>query len=412
MNILYIAYSCDPNQGSEDKIGWCVPVQSAKTNRVFVVTKEEHREAIERYLTDHALQNIDFYFVDIPRVYKKVFKSFLYSGRLNIWHRRALPIVKEICKEHNIDIIHQITPVEYRAIGEYQAIQTAKFVCGPIGGGEYVPAGLNRYIRGHRGIETIRAVINKWYRFALKATGKLAHSDYIMFANRETCQSLNGNCKQNYPYEICSEIGIGDHELRAEACPIPDAVSDRDRRCIFLVAGRMIYRKGHAFLLDALAGLPAELEYECRMIGGGPELARLQKRCADSEVLAKHVVFTGPIPYSEMEKEYDNADVFIMPSIRETTGTVLLEAMSKGLPVITINKFGGAILLDNKSGWLYGGQDEASYLAGIRQAILECIRIPGEIRNRGLQARKQAEQYTWDRKCQHYQEIYCQLLDK
>ena len=41
MNILYIAYSCNPFAGSEDKIGWCVPYESSKTNKVYVITKEE-----------------------------------------------------------------------------------------------------------------------------------------------------------------------------------------------------------------------------------------------------------------------------------------------------------------------------------------------------------------------------------
>ena len=43
MNILYIAYSCNPFAGSEDKIGWCVPFESSKTNKVYVITKEEQR---------------------------------------------------------------------------------------------------------------------------------------------------------------------------------------------------------------------------------------------------------------------------------------------------------------------------------------------------------------------------------
>ena len=50
MNILYIAYSCSPYHGSEDKIGWNVPVECAKTNNVFVITKEEQREYTENYL--------------------------------------------------------------------------------------------------------------------------------------------------------------------------------------------------------------------------------------------------------------------------------------------------------------------------------------------------------------------------
>lgn len=60
-----------------------------------------------------------------------------------------------------------------------------------------------------------------------------------------------------------------------------------------------------------------------------------------------------------------------MPSIRETTGTVLLEAMSKGIPVITINKFGGATLFDENTGWLYGGNSKEEYIENLKKAILE-----------------------------------------
>ena len=78
MNILYIAYSCNPFAGSEDKIGWCVPYESSKTNtnKVYVITKEEQREPVEKYLQSHPLENIKFYYVDIPNFYKKIFKGF------------------------------------------------------------------------------------------------------------------------------------------------------------------------------------------------------------------------------------------------------------------------------------------------------------------------------------------------
>ena len=77
----YIAYSCNPFAGSEDKIGWCVPYESSKTNKVYVITKEEQREPVEKYLQSHPLENIKFYYVDIPNFYKKIFKGFMYSGR-------------------------------------------------------------------------------------------------------------------------------------------------------------------------------------------------------------------------------------------------------------------------------------------------------------------------------------------
>lgn len=102
-----------------------------------------------------------------------------------------------------------------------------------------------------------------------------------------------------------------------------------NKECVFLMAGRMIYRKGLDFLFDALMRIPQETRYQVRVVGDGPELEHLRKRCKDDLNLSEHVHCMGSIPYMEMEKEYACADVFIMPSIRETTGTVLLEAMSR-----------------------------------------------------------------------------------
>ena len=154
----------------------------------------------------------------------------------------------------------------------------------------------------------------------------------------------------------------------------------RNEECVFLVAGRMIYRKGLDFLFDALMRIPQETRYQVRVVGDGPELEHLRKRCKDNLNLSEHVHCMGSIPYMEMEKEYADADVFIMPSIRETTGTVLLEAMSKGIPVITINKFGGATLFDKDTGWLYEGNSKEEYIENLKKAILECIANPDEVR--------------------------------
>lgn len=190
-------------------------------------------------------------------------------------------------------------------------------------------------------------------------------------------------------------------------------LSDRKRAnngCVFLVAGRMIYRKGLDFLLDALIRIPQNLDYQVRIVGDGPELEHLCSRRNDNSNLTKHVYFTGEIPYTDMEKEYAMADVFIMPSIRETTGTVLLEAISKGIPVITINKFGGATLIDENTGWLYNGSDQESYIENLKTAIMECIENPGEVVRRGNNARKKAERYTWQEKNKKYQKIYDELL--
>ena len=400
MNILYIAYSCNPFAGSEDKIGWCVPYESSKTNKVYVITKEEQREPVERYLQSHPLENIKFYYVDIPGFYKKIFKGFMYSGRLNIWNKRVFPLAKKICADQKIDVIHQITPIEFRAIGDYGKIANIKFVCGPIGGGESLPNGLKNYAKGHEIIEVVRSGINRWYRFKLRITGKLNRCDYIMFANRETRDFLGLDGTVPLVTEIAAD------EISIEERTVP---KDINKELVFLFAGRMVYRKGLELLFDAIMEIPDEWKYIVKIVGTGPELSHLKHRCESNSLLSAHVQFMGAVEYSEMQREYEMSDVLIMPSIRETTGTVLIEAMSQGMPIITINKFGGAILVDENTGWLYSGENQKSYIAGLKNAMVACIVNPKEVERRGQNARKKVKDYTWKRKCDQYEKIYKRL---
>lgn len=199
------------------------------------------------------------------------------------------------------------------------------------------------------------------------------------------------------------EISIGQEEIIRREPSV-------NSRMVFLVAGRMVYRKGHALLIDALKRIPAEFEYECRIVGDGEEFGKIKNEVQAHPILKERVVLIGKIPYMEMNKEYKTADVFIMPSIRETTGTVLLEAMANGLPIITINKFGGAVLLDDGCAWLYEGDTRESYIENLAECIKSCIQDPAAVVQKGAEARSRAERYTWEEKDKFYQEIYRRLI--
>lgn len=170
-----------------------------------------------------------------------------------------------------------------------------------------------------------------------------------MFANKETRNFLD-DIRLKHHGELVFDNGLREDEL---------AERHEKEKCVFLSAGRMIYRKGYDFLLDALMEIPESYEYEVRIMGDGPELERLRNCCSQNSNLSKHVDFLGAIPYTNIGGEYLKANAFIMPSIRETTGTVLLEAISKGLHVISLRKFGAATILDDNSAWLLMGIAES-----------------------------------------------------
>ena len=99
------------------------------------------------------------------------------------------------------------------------------------------------------------------------------------------------------------------------------------------------------------------------------------------------LVLTGGVPLEETVRFYRAADVFVYPSLNETFGLPILEAMACGCPVVTSDTSampetaGGAAVLSNP-------KDPAS----IARAIVEAAGSRDRLRDAGL---KRASQFTW-----------------
>ena len=401
MNILYIAYSCDPYYGSEDKIGWNIPFENSKEHNVFLITKSEHIKSFERYEKENGKLNFSYYFADINEIYKKLFKGPLYSGRLNVWHSNAYKIAKKICSENDIDVIHQITPIEFRSIGKYYKINSAKFVCGPLGGGEEIAEGLEAYAKENRLIELVRKLSNSFYRIKFRRISKKC--DKLLFANNETADYLGID-----DADLMTEIAICENEL----CSV-EKLKDKELILppVFLVCSRTTYRKGQQFLLDAVEEIDEALSYKIKIIGWGEDFDALKQRINKSQNLKKHIILLDKVPYAQMQNEYSNASALILPSIRETTGTVVLEAMANGLPVISLDKFGAYIIGDDTTSFFISGKSREGYINSLKSILISCIENPSKTKEKGLNARLKAEKFTYEEKIKTYNSIYESLIN-
>lgn len=404
MNIIYIAYSCDPYNGSEDKMGWNIPLESCKLgNKIIVITKEEQRENIEKYIELNKLENIEFYFIDIPQIAKKIFNGYLYSGRLKVWNKYAIKKVRDICKYKKIDIIHQITPIEFRAIGKYWDIPDTKFVVGPLGGGSYVPKSLYSYLGDKKFMEFFRLKINTFYKYKLKIFRDLKKCDYVLFSNEETRKFLDGNNES----EIITEIGANFSEITNKISLVKS-----NKKIKFLVVGRLVCIKGHNLLFDVLEEMPKDLNYEINIVGEGEEYTNLTDRVNKNPYLSEHVNFLGKVDFKNMKLVYSDHDILIMPSIRENTGTVILEAISQGLPVIAMNKFGAKVIINEENGWLYDGKNKKDIIENFKNIMIECITSYDIINNKKIKALNSSRKYTWDKKVKYYNDIYVNIIKK
>ena len=112
---------------------------------------------------------------------------------------------------------------------------------------------------------------------------------------------------------------------------------------VFGTVGRLSPNKGQRFLIDAFASLATRLpDSQLAVLGGGrlePELKRLAARRA----VASRVHLLGHVP--EAHRYLRALDVFVLPSLEESFGMAVLEAMAARLPIIATRSGGTAEVL-------------------------------------------------------------------
>ncbi len=144
------------------------------------------------------------------------------------------------------------------------------------------------------------------------------------------------------------------------------------KRPVFLNVGRVAVEKNiEAFVSLDLPGAKV-------VVGDGPQRDELMARYPE-------VVFAGPKFGAELVSYFAAADVFVFPSLTDTFGLVLLEAMAAGTPVAAFSAAGPIDLIPGSgAGILAPGQTD-----GLREAALACLEL-----DRGA-VRAFAEQFSW-----------------
>lgn len=137
-----------------------------------------------------------------------------------------------------------------------------------------------------------------------------------------------------------------------------------------LFVGRLIREKGVYELIDAFADVRSRRACRLTVAGEGPELDRLRLR-ASRLGIDRDVEFTGHLPENELDRMYRRADVLVLPSYSEGLPTVLLEAMSVGLPIVTTRIRGAADHLVEGENALFVPMRESDALAGALDRLLD-----------------------------------------
>jgi glycosyltransferase involved in cell wall biosynthesis len=193
------------------------------------------------------------------------------------------------------------------------------------------------------------------------------------------------------------EPGIRDLRVVKQPGAHPERVAGlrRDRpgqfagKRVVLSVGTLSVRKGHEFLVRAVAAIRPEFpDLVCRIIGDGPERAKLQALIAELG-LEGTVELCGKRPHAEVLGEMSWCDVFALASWGEADGTVYGEAAQFGTPVIACADEGIAeVVVDREHGRLVPARDAPALAEALRWLLAD----PARRRAVGAAARGLAEE--------------------
>jgi glycosyltransferase involved in cell wall biosynthesis len=122
---------------------------------------------------------------------------------------------------------------------------------------------------------------------------------------------------------------------------------------IILTVGRLNYQKGFQYLIKAMPDVLRQIPTAKLLIVGEGELLGYLKQLASSLGISQSVIFTGALGSADIPEAYAAADVFVLPSLFESFGIVLIEAQAAGKPVIA-TRAGGVpeALVKGETGFL------------------------------------------------------------
>lgn len=179
---------------------------------------------------------------------------------------------------------------------------------------------------------------------------------------------------------------------------------------VILFVGRLVEKKGVAFLIKAMNKIKAKLI----IVGTGP-LEQSLKNLVLQYQLQQKVIFEGAENHEGLKKSYASADIFVMPSVTaqdgdtEGFGLVLLEAMASGLPVAAFRTGGIVQLIRHEENGLLAEPENVEELVDCIQRLIDSPQLCRKLSERAL---KDIQQYDYSNVGKVYADIINSIMGK
>jgi len=374
---------------------------------VTVLTQTRNRPGIEKELAKGLPEDrtLRFEYFQFPGVIYRLKSRFdlLTWPYYFFWQIAISRIARRLHRQRPFAIAHHVTFVSFR-VPVWLKTLGVPVVFGPVGGAEQAPRHLLKQGFGPDiwCKELVRNMATAIWARCIRFLPPLASRRGICLAATPGMAEIFASV--SLPTEVFPAVGVD----AADPDPVARALASTEIR--FLFVGRLHPLKGVYLLLRAFAQA-AIPNASLTVIGGGADEGRLQQLAA-SLGIADKVVWQGSLPRAELPAAYRQHDVLVAPSLYESGGLVVLEAMSQGLPAIVLDVGGHSVSVTDACGTKVSASGSVDQVVvRLSDAMKRYAGNPALVALHGKAARQRVEsEYQWPRKARRMRHIYEQLL--
>lgn len=412
--ILLVAYQCGPGMGSVSQIGWEWYARLSADNGVTLVTHVRNRAALEQAgapLGDSRIIYIDTEWFAGPlyRIARRLFPRsehsvfLLSSADYFVFDLAAYRRLRRLRADGaNWAVLHRVTPVTLAA-PTWLGRLGLPTVIGPLNSGMEDPQGFGDIMKQESTWLIKLRRLGRLFDAALGSTRRVAR---ILTATRTTLQAVapryRGRCR------MMLENGVDLNRFRAAPWP-PGPGAEASLRVLF--AGRLIPLKGVDLLLQAVARLRRRgCAVRLDIVGDGP-MREDWRSLARQLGLEADVCFHGALALDAVAERMRACHVFCLPSVRESGGAVLLEAMATGRPVIALDFGGPGEIVTDAVGSLLPLTSPTQVIDDLARTLQDVAAAPAAWQQRGRNGRREVEKrHSWAAKIAAAEDTYRELL--
>ena len=408
MKILINAYACSPNMGSEPGMAWNWCLHLAKHCELYIITEGEFRDKIEAVVQTlpHG-KNMHFFYNPVTDEVRKMcwnqgdWRFYKYYRE---WQWKTYLMAKEICSKEKIDILHQLNMIGFREPGYLWKLSQEtgiKFVWGPIGGLKQFPT---QYAEG-RGLKlrffmSLKNLINVWQlKYDKRVDAAMKQASLLISSIPDSYNAIQKY--KRLESVIIPETGCFDVTTNYGA---PNRFFGDKLQMIWV--GKFDFRKRLDIALRAVEKCK-NTNIQLAIYGTGTEVQiESYQRLAVDLGIDNQIVWMGAQPNNVVKKAMAESDLFLFTSVSEDTSTVVLEAISYGLPVVCFDACGMAYVIDESVGMKIKLTNPKQSVCDIAETINYLNNNRNRLKEMSENCRQQQMELSWDKKAEDMVRLY------